>query len=257
MLKVAGFMIEALGKQGPDILFVSSSLTGTVPKIFCGGGAMSSNLLYRQFGCDAILCPPGTFHPNGAANLDSGCRPCTITSSEDQSLTRILGRSACQGTTFINGDLNGDGVLSEREILRMLYTYTIGRNWGSQFESWAEPSFDKCDLAGITCVDDSVAKIDLTDASLCSNGYRKAGSASECIGIPAEIAHLSNLEILMMNRRQFLRGTLPTEIGLLRSMKYLDVSNCPLLSGPLPSELGNMANLRYACTDLRTSVPYF
>jgi hypothetical protein len=206
---------------------------------------MSSNLLYRQFGCDAILCPLGTFHPNGAASLDSGCRPCPKTSSEvDPSLARVLGRTSCKGTTFIHGDLNGDGVLSEREVLRMLYTSTNGKNWGSQFESWAEPSFNKCDLAGITCVENSVAKIDLTDASLCSNGDRKAGSASECIGIPAEIAHLSNLEILMMNRRQFLRGTLPSEIGLLTSMKYLDVSNCPLLSGPLPSELGNMVNLR-------------
>jgi Leucine-rich repeat (LRR) protein len=205
---------------------------------------MSSNLLYRQFGCDAVLCPPGTFHPNGAASLDSGCRPCNITSSEDQSFAFVLGRTSCEGTTFIHGDLNGDGVLSEREILRMIYTYTIGKNWGSQFESWAVPSFNKCDLAGITCVEDNVAKIDLTDASLCSFGDRKAGPANECMGIPAEIAQLSKLEILMMNRRQFLRGTLPTEIGLLRSMKYLDVSNCPLLSGSLPSELGNMVNLR-------------
>jgi hypothetical protein len=229
-----------------DILtsFQWARLTGTVPKIFCGGGAMSSNLLYRQFGCDAILCPAGTFHPNGAASLDSGCRPCVTSPAENMTLARVLGRTSCEGTNFIHGDLNGDGVLSEREVLRLLYTYTIGKNWGSQFESWADPAFNMCDLAGVTCVEDHVAKIDLTDALLCSNGERKAGPASECVGIPAEIAHLSHLEILMMNRRQFLRGTLPSEFGQLTAMKYLDASSCPLLSGPLPSELGNLSNLR-------------
>lgn len=206
---------------------------------------MSSDLLYKQFGCDAILCPSGTFHPNGAASLYSGCRPCPVSSTDDPILAQALGRTVCEGTLFVHGDSNGDGVLSEREVLRLLYTYTGGRTWGLQFESWADPSFDKCQLAGITCVEDYVAKIDLTDALLCSNGNRKAGPAEECIGIPAEIALLSKLEILMMNRRQFLRGTLPTEIGLLTSMKYFDVSNSPLLSGPMPSELGNLFNLRY------------
>jgi hypothetical protein len=202
-------------------------------------------LLYRQFGCDAILCPAGTFHLNGAASLFAGCRPCPIKRGEGELLVKILGRTTCEGTEFVHGDLNGDGILSEREVLRLLYTYTIGRNWGAQFETWADPAVHRCDLNGVICVEDSVAKIDLTDAAMCSNGDRRSGSLSECRGIPAEISELSNLEILLLNRRQFLRGTLPTEIGELTKMKYLDMSSCPLLTGTLPTEIGFLTNLRY------------
>ncbi|KAL3924803.1 MAG: hypothetical protein SGILL_000813 [Bacillariaceae sp.] len=157
----------------------------------------------------------------------------------------MLGRTACEGTSFVHGDLNGDGVLSEREVLRLMYTYTMGKNWGSQFESWGDPLSDKCDLAGITCVEDSVAKIDLTDAAVCHYGDSKPGQNYNCLGIPAEISYLSNLEILTMNRRTYLRGSIPSEIGLLTHMKYLDISSCSLMSGPLPSEIGNLSKLKY------------
>lgn len=194
---------------------------------------MSPNILYRQFGCDAVLCPAGTFHPNGAASLFSGCKPCPVRPDDDPKMSKILGRTTCESTTFHHGDLNGDGVVSEREVLRLLYTYTIGRNWGAQFENWADTTVDKCDLNGVTCIEDSVAKLDLTDAALCSNGERKSGIIQECKGIPAEMSLLSNLEVLVMSRRQFLRGSLPTEIGKLGKLRFLDLSNCPYLTGPV------------------------
>jgi Leucine-rich repeat (LRR) protein len=243
---------------------------------------MSPNILYKQFGCDAILCPAGTFHPNGAASLFSGCKPCPVHLGDDEKLSKVLGRTTCNETTFLHGDLNGDGIVSEREALRLLYTYTIGRNWGAQFESWADPMVNECDLNGVTCLDGSVAKLDLTDAALCHTGERKVGIIPECKGIPAEISLLSNLEILVMSRRQFLRGSLPSEIGKLAKLRYMDISSCPYLSGPvsillllfvlllfycvlssltnilafrlvlflfislqLPSELGNLSSLRY------------
>ena len=217
-------------------------LTGTVPKMFCGGGEMSSDLLYKMNGCDAVLCPAETFHPYGAATLYSGCRPCT---SESAKKFRFLGQTSCKATKFVHGDLNGDGILSESEVLRLFYTYNMGSNWGSQFDNWADPSFEKCDLPGVSCVDGSVAKIDLTDAQVCHYGEtKKPGPNYQCLGIPAEISYLSNLEILTMNRRSYFRGTLPSEIGLLNRMKYLDISSCSLMSGPLPSELGKLTNLK-------------
>lgn len=181
---------------------------------------MSSNILFRQFGCDAIICPKGTYHPNGAASLYSGCRPCPASSKEkieDDPLLEVkLGRSKCdtidesdETMKFVHGDLDGDGDLSEREALRLLYTYTIGKHWGLQFESWGDPTVNKCDLNGVTCADGDVVKIDLTDASMCINADRKPVSMNECLGIPAEISKLTSLEQLVMNRRQFLRGTMP------------------------------------------------
>ena len=211
---------------------------------------MSSNLIFRQFGCDAILCPAGTFHPDGAASLYSGCRPCPIKQGDDPLSTKTLGQRKCGNdnnrTTFVHGDLNGDGILSEREVLRLLFTYTVGKNWGLQFENWADTTIEKCDLNGVTCLDGNVAKIDLTDATMCANTERKAAAPShECKGIPAEISKLKHLEILTLNRRQFLRGTLPTEIGELTKMKYLDISSCPMMTGKLPSEIGRLTDLKY------------
>ena len=195
------------------------------------------------------MCPAGTFHPNGAASLYSGCRPCPIQKGDDTLSAKTLGSRRCgddnNRTTFVHGDLNGDGKLSEREVLRLLYTYTNGRNWGQQFESWADTTIDKCDLYGIQCVDGIVAKLDLSDASMCAGADRRAAPAHECKGIPAEISKLEQLEILVLNRRQYLRGTLPTEIGELTKMKYLDISSCPMVTGTLPSEIGRLTDLKY------------
>ena len=142
---------------------------------------------------------------------------------------KVLGRTTCDGHIFRCGDLNGDGIVSEREALRLLYMYTVGRNWGAQFDSWANPAVDKCELTGVDCVDDSVAKLDLTDAAMCSDGER--GISFDCKGIPAEISLLSNLEVLVLNRRQFLRSLLPSELGKLEKLRYLDLSNCPFMTG--------------------------
>jgi Leucine-rich repeat (LRR) protein len=171
-----------------------------------------------------------------------------VKKGDDPLTAKMLGQRRCgrdnNRTTFVHGDLDGDGILSEREVLRLLYTYTVGKNWGLQFESWADTTVNKCDLNGVVCISGRVAKLDLTDASMCANSERKAAPASECKGIPAELSNLSRLEILTMNRRQFLRGTLPTEIGTLTNLKYLDISSCPMVTGGLPSEIGRLTDLK-------------
>jgi hypothetical protein len=204
---------------------------------------MSSSILFRQFGCDAILCRPGTYHPDGAATLYSGCRVCPLPSLpenrdsyDELRLAGIkLGRKKCdaidesnESVKFVHGDLDGDGKVSEREVLRLIWTYTIGKNWGNQFDNWGDPAVNKCDLNGITCVDDHVVKIDLTDASMCINQDRKPVPARNCLGIPAEISKLSRLEILTMNRRQYLRGTIPRFVFVYRILSCLS-SMCFML----------------------------
>ena len=251
--QLTGKLPHEMNQMSPNLQLnlTDNKLVGSVPKLFCGGGAASTNLLFRQFGCDAILCPAGTFHPNGAASLYSGCRPCPIQTGDDPSSTRILGRINCGNdndndnstrTRFVHGDLNGDGELSEREVLRLLYTYTGGQNWGTQFENWADTSVDKCDLNGVGCIDGRLVKLDLTDATFCATADRKA---AQCKGIPSELSKLTDLEIFIINRRNFLRGTLPTEIGELSNLKYFDISSCPMMTGTLPTEMGQLTNLIY------------
>lgn len=208
------------------------------------------NFLYRQFGCDAVLCPPKTFHPTGAATLHSGCRRCPTTTAGEKLVppeSKLLGRTQCHDTDIavVNGDVDGDGVVSPREVLRLLFVETIGRFWGQHFQNWIDLGVNECDLYGVTCVNGAVAKLDLVNAAMCSNGEHKSGLVPDCRGIPTEIAVLSKLGVLALSRRQFLMGTIPSEIGRMTYLKYIDISDCPYMSGPLPSEIGLLTNLKF------------
>jgi hypothetical protein len=222
--------------------------------MFCGQGASSMNMLYRENGCDAVLCRPGTFNINGHATLHSTCAHCfdpngtddaTLHDLDDYKSKRVLGRISCRNATFVYGDLNGDGILSPREILRMLYVDTLGRFWGRAFQTWADMSVETCNLAGITCnVDGEVTRLDMSNAEMCSNGEKKAGPKQYCKGIPAEVGQLTALEVIQLQKQPFLRGTIPIEIVHLTSLRILDVSKSSLISGTIPSEIGGLTNLR-------------
>jgi len=212
--------------------------------MFCGLGEASVNILYRDFGCDAVLCRPGTFNVHGHATLHSACRPCA-----ELSESRVLGQISCEGQGYVHGDLDGDGVLSPREILRMIYIDTLGRFWGEDFQPWSDMKAhpNECDLVGITCVNGQIARIDLSNADMCSNGNKKnlgPGIIRFCEGLPTEIGELSGLEVLQLTRRQYLRGTIPTEIGKLTLLRLIDFSSCTSMTGTLPSEIANLTNLR-------------
>jgi hypothetical protein len=202
------------------------------------------NMLYREFGCDAVLCRPKTFNIHGHATLHSACRPCTTIEETEPDMVDVLGRTSCEGVDFVYGDYDGDGVLEPREILRMIYIDTLGRFWGQQYQPWADVRVNECDLLGITCVNGKVARIDLTGAELCSNGDRRPGPIQYCYGLPAEIGQLSTLEVFQLTRRQFLRGPIPTEIGKLSLLRLLDISACTAMTGTLPSEIGKLTNLK-------------
>lgn len=104
-----------------------------------------------EFGCDAILCPPETFHMNGAASNYGGCRQCIIFADEDptriNTASNYLGQTSCENTNFMFGDIDADGTLSQREILRLLYSATNG-NWGQKYVSWKSKNIPECQLPG-------------------------------------------------------------------------------------------------------------
>ena len=226
------------------------SLTGTIPSLFCGHGASSMNMLYREFGCDAVLCRPGTFNLHGHATLHSACRPCSAilnldeNDDDDAYLINVLGRTTCDGLEIVNGDVNGDGMLSPREILRLIYVDTLGRFWGPTYQSWADTEVNECDLLGITCINGEVARIDLSNAVMCSNGEGAAGPTQYCSGIPIEIGMLTTLEVLLLKSQPYLRGSIPTEIGNLKGLRLLDISSCTSMTGTLPSEIGKLTKLK-------------
>jgi hypothetical protein len=174
-------------------------------------------------------------------------------------MNAVIGRMTCDTDTgtFLYGDVNGDGVLSQREVLFLFFVNTIGPNWGSQFLSWGDVDVHECILAGITCIAGQVAKIDLSDATLCVANADSPPSRP-CYGLPTELSFLPSLEVLQLHRQPHLVGTIPTEFGRLKKLRFLDVSQCPLITGTIPTQLGRMSNLRQLvlqASGLRGTIP--
>lgn len=177
--------------------------------------------------------------------MDYGCRPCMDSSTKSHSLNNALGRINCPHVPFIHGDLDGDGKLSDREVLRLLWVYTSGSNWGAQYLKWGDIGTGACLLNGITCSESGdITKIDLSSATLCSDGGRQPKASIFCRGIPSEIGLLESLKILLFNSQKFLRTTLPTEIGRLSKLQYFDIGASHLVSGPIPATIGGMSSLK-------------
>lgn len=222
--------------------------TGEIPSKLCEDPFVDS-LMAEEFGCDAFMCPPGTFSPSGAASMVGGCQPCPKSDFSEQmfpKLSTILGRGSCETARYLVGDQNVDGEVSQREALRFIYYQLNGEEWGDKYYSWRDLKVDECELTGITCNGcGEVSKIDLSEANVCFVGGKSNATVhDQCPGLPAEIKYLhGSLESLSAPRRTYLQGRLPSELGLLTDLKILDLQGCPLLTGTIPTEFGLLTNL--------------
>ena len=179
--------------------------------------------------------------------MEYGCRPCAASGKDhddDQSLNSFLGRCSCPSTTFVRGDLDGDGHLSDREVLRLFWVYTVGSNWGANFAKWGDVGTGECLLNGVSCSDKGkIVKIDLSGAALCSDGGRISRGSEFCRGLPGELGRLTQLTVLQINAQKHLRTTIPSEIGLLTNLQYLDLGSSPFW-GSIPESIGNLSSLK-------------
>jgi len=95
-----------------------------------------------MFGCDAVMCKPGTFNPAGSASHLGPCMDCIDGKP-------FLGQTICSSQDYLVGDIDLDGVLSEREVLHLLYTFNDQLEWGPQYtESWSDFEIPTCELPG-------------------------------------------------------------------------------------------------------------
>jgi Leucine-rich repeat (LRR) protein len=123
-----------------------------------------------RFGCQAFLCPPGTWAPQGRAmSSDTTCQSC----SDDST---YWGRTECRAST--------SSVQREREILLNFYNVLNGRNWKVD-DGWLELDQDVCQWHGIGC-DSSTGRI--TSIILRNNGL--SGN------VPSDLFDMPRLEIL-------------------------------------------------------------
>ena len=88
----------------------------------------------KRFGCDAILCPLGTYAKDGLATNDVGCKPCP-----EGKTTMYLGSRQCIQ-------------LSEKDILSIFFEVMNGDEWPDEAkQNWGDKSVDLCEWGGITC----------------------------------------------------------------------------------------------------------
>ena len=123
----------------------------------------------KSFGCEAFLCPPGTWAPQGRATSNGSCIRCGDSSS-------YWGRTQCQAST--------SSATREREILLSFYNSLDGRNWKVD-EGWLELNDNICQWHGIGC-DSSTGRV--TSIILPNNGL--SGT------VPSELFKLSSLQTL-------------------------------------------------------------
>jgi hypothetical protein len=180
--------------------------------------------------------------------MEYGCRACPASDEDDfhgLPLNSVLGRRSCPSTNFVYGDLDGDGQLSDREVLRLLWVYSVGSNWGAQYAKWADVDTEECLLNGVTCSDmGEIIKIDLSSAVLCSDGGRIPEYSKHCRGLPGELGRLERLTLLQLNGQKFLHTTIPAEVGRLTNLQYLDLGASPFVVGEIPRTIGNLSSLK-------------
>lgn len=113
-----------------------------LPQILCDNGAWMEGVV-TVFGCDAVLCIPGTASPLGRAeNASTACLACPK-----------------ENAAPFYGSLSCDAWLNDREILLNLFYALGGTKWHRR-DFWGSTA-DVCEWYGIGCVGGNVAIINL------------------------------------------------------------------------------------------------
>ncbi|CAL0324535.1 unnamed protein product [Lupinus luteus] len=96
-------------------------------------------------------------------------------------------------------------------------------------QSWDSTVVNPCTWFHVTCIDDSVTRVDLGNAELSGQ-------------LVPDLGQLPNLKYLELYGNN-LTGKIPNELGDLTKLETLDLYTNKL-TGPLPDTLGNLKNLR-------------
>ncbi|VEU40520.1 unnamed protein product [Pseudo-nitzschia multistriata] len=222
-----GTLPTQLGNINQLNLYVASNNFQSIPQSLCQ--TVWNNGDVAENGCDAILCPAGTFNAFGRETAGVDCFPC-----DDQLSMQKLGNTFC-------------GSVLEHESLKVLYRSFGGPDWTSS-NNWLV-SDDHCTWEGITCWSSGefkglVKRIELPDNNLVGampfaliwqlEGLTYVDLQKNDISLPfAMIANAINLEtiILSYTSTNSLEG-----IGNAKSLKELHLTSAAL-TGMIPEEL--------------------
>jgi len=153
-------------------IYLQDNMIDSIPKELCSGLGVLD-----QFGCDAILCAPGTFNVLGRVqSFDSTCQKCPE--------AQYFGAISCPPTDFHSLPVPipytpqlpvspatpvspvSSGSSSERDILEQIYKQCGGDNWINN-DGWMDTGVDICDWQGVKCdVYDKIERVVLKSNNL-------------------------------------------------------------------------------------------
>lgn len=251
----------------PNLYMHDNNIDGIAQDV-CDG--VATNL--QQFGCDAVLCRPGTYNQLGRQVAQD--KPC-IDCNHD-------GAAMHFGSTECVADLSGPAgeVIPdspERTALELIYSHCGGEGWASQ-TNWLNKTVSICLWEGVLCN----ANNNVTEITLRSNLLNGSFPSSVVFqNMPSlanlvldgnsvqftfeDISEAINLETLDLTQTELasmtgingapnlkslyvssnnLKGTIPSEILSLSSLTRLALAYNDL-TGPIPESIVDLSNLEF------------
>ncbi|KAL3925428.1 MAG: hypothetical protein SGILL_000414 [Bacillariaceae sp.] len=188
-------------------LLLSGNEITAIPDSVCNSiGWMSGEVAQ---GCDAILCPPGTFNTDGRrVDQQTPCEPCTYPGA-----AQAYGSTSCGP--------GSSATLDDRSILFELYDATGGSSWTSSTGWKSDASF--CDWFGVTCGTGDDGQPQVTELNLPENNLSGM--------IPSIVFHLDGLEKLDARNNPVSMSFLGIEAAGSLQELYLDETLVNSLTG--------------------------
>jgi len=190
-------------------------------------------------GCDAFLCPPGTFNEYGRRVGSAGCETCNF-----RGAALFYGSRTC-GALYPQG-------MTDSYMLQEIYESTAGPSWENS-QNWLREDVSICAWYGVTCGmfegEDHVTELNLSENGL--EGIvpsivfylphlKKLDLGRNKVWVDFEDIEYSVLEELFLDKTNVasLDG-----ISNAASLKTLDLKQSQLVGQSIPEEFYNMTNL--------------
>lgn len=227
VLNLAGNQITSV----PNELVNQGSGICTAIDNWMGGDVLS-------LGCNAFLCPPGTWAPEGRATRTDSCATCPDNAS-------LWGRTECSSTT--TADTN------DRQVLVNLYNVLGGRSWKSD-DNWLSLDVPVCEWYGISCTNGLVSTINLRNNGLTGSVPQDLFSLVALRTLNLELNSISfsfqgissatNLQVLNLASTGLSSSTLNEmqELGSLNNLSVLSIDSNSL-GGSIPAAIFGLTSL--------------
>ena len=235
---ITGTVPEALDEfDDMDLDITGNHITG-LSTVFCDNDEWMQGKVGEIGGCDAIVCPPGTYTRQGRqVSASNPCESCNFLQGSNE-----WGSKVCADVTV------------ERTILMEFYTATNGPLWADK-TNWGSNT-PICSWAGVLCQDgdrgdtSGVTSLVLADnnmfgtmpASVWSLPFLRSLDLKENIDLHVNFEGLDDVESL---RLMYLSGTRVDSLEGISGapfLRELHITDCDL-TGTLPNDVYDLESL--------------